>query len=382
MKERNVIKVLIVDDSITVVEFIRKALESNGYIVVGVAYNGEEAIELAISLQPDLIMMDIEMPVMNGLEATRILNEHQFTPVILLSSFTGSEMIDLASTNGAAGYLLKPSSPSEIDRAIWVARARSNDLIELKKLNLKLNELNTKLIVSEENLVTLNATKDKFFSIIAHDLRNPLGNFKEVTKLLHESYNEFEEEERLEFIGLMKNSSQRIYSLLENLLEWSRTQRGLINFNPIHFDLCEIVKNTFALSLLSADAKKIKLINKVETSLEIFGDINLLNTVIRNLVSNSIKFTNENGSIEVDFKSSSKSNLIMIKDSGVGISKETLYKLFKIDSSVSTLGTSLETGTGLGLILCKEFVDIHKGKIWVESELGIGSTFFIELPKS
>jgi two-component system sensor histidine kinase/response regulator len=382
MKERNVIKVLIVDDSITVVEFIRKALESNGYIVVGVAYNGEEAIELAISLQPDLIMMDIEMPVMNGLEATRILNELYFIPIILLSSYTGDEMIDLASANGAAGYLLKPSSPSEIDRAIRVAMARSNDLIEVKKLNQKLNELNTKLIVSEENLVIINATKDKFFSIIAHDLRNPLGNFKEVTKLLHESYNEFEEGERLEFIELMKNSSQRIYSLLENLLEWSRTQRGLINFNPIHFDLSEIVKNTFALSVLSANSKKIELINKVDISSEVYGDANLLNTVIRNLVSNSIKFTPENGSIEVNFKSDGKSNLISIKDTGVGMSQETLDKLFRIDSSVSTLGTSQETGTGLGLILCKEFVGMHSGKICVESELGKGSTFYIELPKS
>lgn len=382
MKDRKSIKVLIVDDSKLISDIIKKSLETSGYIVVGVGCNGLEAIDLAKILTPDIILMDIEMPKMNGLEATRILNESHFIPVILLSSHSGTEMTDIASENGAAGYLLKPSSPTEIDRAIRLAMARSHDLIELKKLNLKLNELNSRLKASEEDLVIMNATKDKFFSIIAHDLKNPLGNFREITRLLHDSYNDFEESERIEFIELMKDSSNNIYSLLENLLEWSKTQKGSINFNPICFDLNEIVKNTLSLMHLSAENKKTKLINKVDPNSNVFGDVNLLNTVIRNLISNSIKFTPENGFIEIESKRNEKTYLISIKDSGVGMSQSTIDKLFRIDSSVTTLGTAKETGTGLGLILCKEFVDIHNGKIWVESEIGKGSTFFIELPLS
>ncbi len=373
MENNNNIHVLIVDDSNLISDFIKKNLEKSGYTVDGVANDGLEAIEMTNSFLPDIILMDIEMPNMDGLEATRIINGSHSIPIILLTSHAEKDIIEVASTNGASGYLIKPSSPAEIDIAITVALARSKDMIELKRLN-------QMLIESEENLKSLNATKDKFFSIIAHDLKNPLGNFKDVTKLLHESYNDFTEEERFEYLDLIKESSNSIYSLLENLLEWSRTQRGQIMYNPIYFNLCEIVETTNELLHLSSENKKIELINKIPKESKIYGDTNLLTTVIRNLVSNAIKFTPINGRIIVDYTSDSDSILIFIKDSGVGMSENTINKLFRIDESVTTLGTAQETGTGLGLILCKEFVEIHNGKIWVESELGKGSTFFIKLP--
>jgi two-component system sensor histidine kinase/response regulator len=373
MEKRKSIRVLVVDDSELIISLITNGLEKHGYNVCGTGSNGVEALELSLSLLPDIILMDVEMPTMDGLEATRLINEKHSIPVILLTSHTGTDVIDIASSNGAAGYLIKPSSPLEIDRAITVALARSNDLIELKRLNKKLK-------VSEDNLRNLNATKDKFFSIIAHDLKNPLGNFKDVTKLLHESYTDFTEEERIEYLELIKESSNSIYSLLENLLEWSKTQRGQIHYNPIHFEIYDIVNNTINLLHLAADNKKIELKNSIGSPSIVFGDANLLNTVIRNLISNSIKFTPVNGKVEINLNIDGIFNVVSIKDSGVGMSQSTIDKLFRIDVSVTTLGTAQETGTGLGLILCKEFVEIHKGKIWVESELGNGSTFFIKIP--
>jgi signal transduction histidine kinase len=249
------------------------------------------------------------------------------------------------------------------------------------KSNLKLEEKNK--IISE-----INASKDKFFSIIAHDLKNPLANFRDVTKLLAESYNEFSEEDKLEFLKLMKESSADIYSLLENLLEWSRSQRSKISFNPENFNLNMLVVEILKLMKPSADKKMIELVNHIPVSSDINADQNMLNTIIRNLLSNAVKFTPAGGKIEVGtanssdyFKSSDEFKAIYVKDTGLGMTKETINKLFRIDESVTGVGTDGEKGTGLGLILCKEFVEKHGGRIWVESEVGKGSTFYFTLKK-
>ena len=251
-----------------------------------------------------------------------------------------------------------------------------------RKDNILLKEQN--LIISEkEKLVNeINAAKDKFFTIIAHDLRNPLGSFKVVTNLMYEKYNYFEENERLEYLKLLNDSSNNIYTLLENLLEWSGSQSRNINFNPKEIDLKIISENTIKLLKTSSDNKKISIDNKISDSLVIWADPYFITTVIRNLISNAIKYTAEAGNIEIgaNVKTSDGYIEIYVKDSGVGMDSETINKLFRIDIHVSTLGTSSEIGTGLGLILCKEFVERHNGKIRVESEVGKGSTFYFTLP--
>ncbi|MCX6154850.1 MAG: PAS domain S-box protein [Candidatus Kapabacteria bacterium] len=243
------------------------------------------------------------------------------------------------------------------------------------------------LTEAKEKLETLNATKDKFFSIIAHDLKGPLGSFKQVTELLAESYSEFPEEDKVEFILLMSQESKNLYSLLENLLEWSRSQRGNIPFNPEKFNLKMMSIEIIKLMKPTAEKKRIELINHIPISLDIIADENMINTVIRNLISNAIKFTPDCGSIELGIRAktteefSSSEDCIFIKDSGLGMSLETRDKLFRIDTQVTTLGTNSEKGTGLGLILCKEFIEKHSGKIWVESEEGEGSTFYFTIPR-
>jgi signal transduction histidine kinase len=235
---------------------------------------------------------------------------------------------------------------------------------------------------SEQKLKELNATKDKFFSIIAHDLKNPIGAFKNVLELLYENFNEFTKEEILDFIEPLKESSIQLFSLLENLLFWSRAQTGTIQLNPIEFNISDLIKQNIQLTRLQADNKQISLIQNTPERLLVYADINSITTVLRNLITNAIKFTHPGGKIVISAKSTNGYAEICVEDNGIGMSKETIEKLFRIDVHHISLGTFNEKGTGLGLIVCKEFVEANGGKIWVESEEGKGSKFYFTIPLS
>lgn len=230
--------------------------------------------------------------------------------------------------------------------------------------------------------------KDKFFSIIAHDLKGPLSTFKNVTSLLHDSYNDFSNEETVDFLALIKESSSNIYNLLENLLEWTHSQRGTIKLNPKMVSAKSIIDETIKLLIHSANNKEIIIKNYVESDVYIYADSNLIKTVFRNLISNSIKFTRTGGLIEIGStfcfdknKNPFESKIrFYIKDNGIGMNQETLNNLFRIDSTISNFGTSGEIGTGLGLILCMEFIELSDGKIWVDSQEGKGTVFSFTLP--
>ena len=261
---------------------------------------------------------------------------------------------------------------------------------KIKYMNFKLQSKNEIIEKQNDKLEIMNIEKDKFFSIIAHDLKNPLGTFKNLTEMMYDMPNNFTEDERQGFMKMMKESADNVYSLLENLLEWSRSQRGKITFNPVEINFHDLVRLTINTLNPTAQKKQITLLNNVSQNFIMLADPNLLNTVIRNLISNAIKFTLQGGTVEIgakkiklsdDLESSDNYNEIQIyvKDSGVGMSEEVKNKLFRIDENITTQGTSGEKGTGLGLILCKEFVEKHNGKIWVESEVGKGSTFWFSL---
>ena len=260
-------------------------------------------------------------------------------------------------------------------KGVLIGREASvRDITELKEIELALRK-------SEIELKEANSTKDKFISILAHDLRNPLGNFREVTKLLTESFYEFSEEEKLDFLNLITESSKNVYTLLENLLEWSRLQRNAIVYQPQLLNLNHIANDVCNLLKLSASKKNITFENNVSANISLYADFYMLNTTIRNLVSNAIKYTNENGKIIIDALPYDNNYIqVLIKDNGVGMTKDIKDKLFKIDTHISIRGTNDEPGTGLGLILCKEFVEKQDGKIWVESDVEIGSTFYFTIP--
>ncbi len=230
-------------------------------------------------------------------------------------------------------------------------------------------------------LKNINLSKDKFFSIIAHDLRSPFATIYSFISLMKKNFKNFTKEKTIEYVNELEKIVTNAYSLLENLLEWSRIQSGNIKYNPEVFDIKEVAKSVISLSRMQAENKNIKLINLISDKTEVFADRNMIRTVLRNLINNSIKFTYPNGTVTIKLKEMNDFVEISISDTGVGMSKDALNKLFKLESSFSTTGTNKEKGTGLGLILCKEFVEKNKGKIFVESKLNKGSIFGFTIPK-
>lgn len=237
-----------------------------------------------------------------------------------------------------------------------------------------------KLNVQFTELKAINATRDKFFSIIAHDLRNPISAFMGVSDFLVTTFQELTLDEIKEFLDDVNSSAKSLYELLENLLLWSRSQRGLINYHPNKLDLKGIVENNLDLLKFNADNKKITLDYEMEKEFKIYADPNMINTVLRNLITNAIKFTHENGLVRVKCISEGDYCRISVCDNGVGMSEEHSKSLFQLEGNVSTVGTHQESGTGLGLILCREFVERHTGRIWVESKIGEGSKFHFTIP--
>jgi len=230
-------------------------------------------------------------------------------------------------------------------------------------------------------LIELNATKDKFFSIIAHDLKNPFNSILGLSDLLATNFDKYNKEKIIHFINSINNVAQNTFKLLENLLEWSSSQTGKIEFKPQLFILETLIIDIIELTKSNSLAKNIEISYEINESIQIFADKNMINTVLRNLVTNAIKFTNKNGIIKILASYFENNILISVIDNGVGMSEDTINKLFKINEKITNIGTENESGTGLGLILCKEFIEKHKGKIWVESIKNEGSTFKFIIPK-
>lgn len=233
---------------------------------------------------------------------------------------------------------------------------------------------------SETQLKELNATKDKFFSIIAHDLKNPFHHILGFVDILHSDYNEYSEAEKKELIEQIKKSTESAYNLLINLLEWSRMQLKRISFEPQKIDLYLLAQEEISSQQHMANAKNIRIENEIENELLAFADVNMVRTVLRNLISNAIKFSNEGGKISIIGTSMPKFVTLSVVDNGVGISEQRLKEIFTLKTQQSTLGTAKEKGTGLGLNLCKDFVEKNNGKIWAESKSGSGSRFNFILP--
>ncbi len=233
---------------------------------------------------------------------------------------------------------------------------------------------------TNEELQRLNAQKDKFFSIIAHDLKSPFNSIVGFSERLVEQINENDFNSIGKYAGIILQSSERAMDLLSNLMEWSRSQTGRMEFNPEFIEMVEMINDASDLLAYSAEQKLINIILDLPSNAPVYADKDMINTVLRNLISNAIKFTRPDGEIIISAKEDHEGFMVTVSDNGIGISKSSMEKLFRIDESYSTPGTRNEKGTGLGLILCKEFIEKHGGKIWVESEVMKGSTFYFTLP--
>ena len=234
---------------------------------------------------------------------------------------------------------------------------------------------------NESRLRELNATKDKFFSIIAHDLKNPFNSILGLSNILVEQIHEKNFDGIEEYAAIIQKSSMQVYELLVNLLEWSRTQIGRIEFSPEYIELGALINEVAELLNDSARQKSIVIFKEFPRNMIVSADKAMISSVLRNLITNAIKFTHPDGQVIISADKKPDELTISITDNGIGISKETIGRLFRIDENHIALGIQNEKGTGLGLILCKEFIEKHGGKIWVESEVGKGSTFCFTIPK-
>lgn len=252
--------------------------------------------------------------------------------------------------------------------------------VEMQESKLLLEKKAAELSSLNDQLEQSNASKDKFFSILAHDLRSPFNGLLGFANILLEDIDRLPKEDIKNFVVQINGATKSIYSLLENILQWSRMQIGRMDYQPIKINLYENINYTFNLLIGNAIKKNIVLECEVDDKIYVNADQNMLNSIIQNLVSNAIKFTESGGNVKVMATVKGKFVEISVADSGVGIKKEDMVKLFRIDAKHSTIGTAKERGTGLGLILCKELVEKHGGSIWVESKAGKGTCFNFALP--
>jgi signal transduction histidine kinase len=357
-------EILIIEDKDIDQMFIRKTLEFSGEkISLDSANTLKSGVEKIHAKTYDCILLDLHLP--DGEDHKIFDTVYELvpsTPIILLTgsedSGIGLELID----KGAQDYISKE-------------KINSQDLVKAIKFAIR-------RIKTDNKLRELIATKDKFFSIMAHDLKNPLSIFAVTTQTLHKEVDVLDKEELKEYLDHLKDNAKSIYDLLENLLTWSRTQRKKITFQPEIIELNFIIKNNIDLFSSTARAKNIELIAPRSEAWTVYSDSNLINTILRNLVNNALKFTPEGGKVEILVESEPNYWVMKVSDNGIGMDSETIENLFKVEVNTSKLGTNNEGGTGLGLIVCKEFADIIGGDIWVESELGKGSTFSFSIPKT
>jgi two-component system sensor histidine kinase/response regulator len=389
MNKRDVI--LCIDDEVIVLDSLKEQLQNeyNNYMIEG-AESGEEAMEIINELLEDkielpVVIADYIMPVMKGDKLLeKIHNLIPETKNILLTGQANVEGVSNA-VNKANLYrfIEKPWEKEDLILTVKEALRSYNQEKTILKQNVELIELNTnlekKVELRTKELKELNATKDKFFSIIAHDLKNPFNTLMGFSELLATNINSYKRNKIEEFINIIFQTSKNTFLLLENLLEWARSQTGSLELAPSVVDIYELVDENIDLVYNNATSKKLELINNIPRNAEVFADPNMIHTVIRNLLSNAIKYTKTGGKIEISSKTKNSYIEITVSDSGIGIKPENLKKLFRIDENFTTKGTADETGTGLGLILCKEFVQKNGGEIWVKSTYGKGSEFTIKL---
>ena len=398
--------ILIVDDNSNNLFSLHELIKDNFPVEVIEATSGFEALRIINEQPVDLCLMDVQMPEMDGFETAKLVRSRPKTahiPVIFITAFDPNKNLMAKGLNaGGLDYLTKPIDDVQIVHTLnmylrFLGRERNINseldkkvqmrTIELQNINRKLNieieerkRAETALQESETKLREANAAKDKFFSIIAHDLRNPFNAVIGFSNVLRENIFELDIKEISEYIGYIYESATNAYTLLGNLLDWARSQTNSIQFNPGAINISDIINSTLIILSGEATKKNITMSLTIPNDCVVLADSNMVSAVFRNLVSNAIKFTRSGGFISIYSRITEGYHEFTIEDNGIGIQKKDIEKLFRIDTKVYSKGTAEESGTGLGLILCKEFIEKNAGTIRVESEPGKGSKFKFTLP--
>ncbi|MFW5683625.1 MAG: response regulator [Spirochaetota bacterium] len=361
MGEPREASILLVDDNTNNLGVLYRYLDDEGFTVL-VSQDGERALRLAREQKPDLILLDIMLPGMSWFETCEALKADASTqdiPVIFISALTDIQDKVRGFAAGGVDYITKPFQQEEV-----LARIHAHITIKRQR----------------EELDRLNATKDRLFSVIGHDLRGPFMGLLGALELLRDSEDDMDSETKHELIANLYESAERTYHLLENLLEWSRSQQRAVEMNQRPVRLNDLVSDTVQLFQAGARQKGLEIRVEIDDGLVAYADRDMISTVVRNLVNNAIKFTPSGGGVTVRGHNGEETVTLEVRDSGVGMEADEVDRLFELGSSSSRRGTEGEKGTGLGLLLARDYVIRNGGSIDVESEPGAGSVFRVTLP--
>lgn len=367
--------ILIVDDVADNLKVLGYLLKEQGFRIA-IASDGNTAINSALSKPPDLILLDVSMPEMDGFTVCNIMKNSEVTkdiPVIFLTARSEITDITRGFEVGAVDYITKPFNQAEL-----LARVKTH--LDLKTARETIRSKNEELDHKNHELIQLNKSKDKFFSIIAHDLKNPFSTLIGFTEFLTEDIHKLSKEDLTEIASGLNYSANKLFELLNNLLEWSRIQTGNLSVNISDYHPAKMIQEDVSLLLQPAKNKGLEINVSTDDEVLIRADRNMFRSVIQNLVFNAIKFSYPGNEIVIKGRALGDSYEISVTDTGVGIEESVLGELFRIENKYSTAGTNDEPGTGLGLILCRELVEKMKGNISVVSSPGKGSTFSFTLP--
>ncbi|WP_297327897.1 response regulator [uncultured Bacteroides sp.] len=362
-------KILIVDDVLSNV-LLLKVLLTNENFTIATANNGQQALEQVDKESPDLILLDVMMPDMSGFEVAQRLKENPNTaeiPIIFLTALNSTTDIVQGFQVGANDFISKPFNKEEL--IIRVSHQVS--LVAAKRL----------ILSKTEELERTIAARDKLYSVIAHDLRSPMGSIKMVLNMLilnlpiekigHEMY---------DLLTQANQTTEDVFALLDNLLKWTKSQIGKMNVVFQDVNLVEVVDSVIEIFKMVASVKKVAIRVETPKQMFVYADIDMLKTVIRNLLSNALKFSHEGSEIILRIEQTDDKVVVSVQDYGCGISEEGQQKLLHADTHFSTYGTNNEEGSGLGLLLCQDFVLKNNGKLWFTSQEGEGTTFSFSLP--
>lgn len=362
-------KILIVDDVMSNV-LLLKVLLTNEKFAIATASNGRQALEQVEKENPDLVLLDVMMPDMSGFEVAQHLKSNPNTadiPIIFLTALNSTADIVKGFQVGANDFISKPFNKEEL--IIRVTHQIS--LVAAKRL----------ILSKTEELQRTIAGRDKLYSVIAHDLRSPMGSIKMVLNMLILNLpSEKIGAEMYELLTMANQTTEDVFSLLDNLLKWTKSQIGKLNVVYQDVDLVEVTDGVIEIFSMVASLKKIIIHEMKPEKMMVNADIDMLKTVVRNLLSNAIKFSKENSEVLVKMEEVDGMAVVSVQDYGCGISEEGQKKLLHTDTHFSTFGTNNEEGSGLGLLLCKDFVVKNGGKLWFTSKEGEGSIFSFSIP--
>jgi signal transduction histidine kinase len=382
MQEESKDVIMVVDDNPENLGMLFTYLDHAGFTVL-LVQDGENALKQSKKTPPDIVLLDILMPGMDGFEVCRRLKQDDVTrdiPVIFITALTDTTDKLKGFRAGGVDYITKPFHHEEVTARLTTHLTLRRLQQELKEKNLQLEEKNILLDDKNLQLQAANASKNQFFSILAHDLRSPLTGLSGMISLMSEGIGTFSMTKLKELLKKSQYVCESFTALLENLLTWARLQCDTFECCPQPVDIKTVARVNVALLTPQAEQKQIVLHNDIADSYMVHADFEMANTVVRNLLSNSIKFTQPGGEVTLSVKPETQHLTILVSDTGIGIEAQHLPKLFRIDTKFTRLGTAQERGTGLGLVLCKEFVERNGGRIWVESGQNKGTTFGFSLP--